>query len=106
MPLDLKEPEGWRLSSLRKILLLRFRNRGLQEKGRPGDVCQALGCKHVPSRGLGQRAGLDEGRGDPRLTAVDGHDGGGCWKQTDREDMGVKCVDIGGDKTTTLLYAV
>lgn len=26
MPLDLKEPEGWRLSSLRKILLLRFRN--------------------------------------------------------------------------------
>lgn len=26
MPRDLKEPEGWRFSSLRKILLLRFRN--------------------------------------------------------------------------------
>lgn len=64
MPRDLNDPDGWRLSSLRKILLLRFRS--LSWLG-------GVFCEYVPSCGLGERAGLDEGRGDPWVTAVDGH---------------------------------
>lgn len=55
MPRDLKEPEGWRRSSLRKILLLRF-----------SDLCLnciywAKGCSEVvPSSCFRKVGGLDE----------------------------------------------
>lgn len=43
MPRALKEPEGWRDSSLRRILLLRFRNLVVMI----GEECWGLSCRDV-----------------------------------------------------------
>jgi hypothetical protein len=61
MPRDLKEPEGWRVSSLRKILLLRLNDWGLLMGaaclgGQLGDL-----RGYGPACGFGEVGGFDKG---------------------------------------------
>jgi hypothetical protein len=66
---DLNEPDGCRVSSLRKILLLRFRNllsRGGLERRQSRERATVKGRRvTVPSRSLRQRIRLSQGRLDP-----------------------------------------
>ena len=72
MPRDLKDPEGCNVSSLRKILLLRFRHRVHAKEGRR----KGGGGVVVPSRCFGEVGRFDQRRLSPRRGFLDSHDDG------------------------------
>ena len=68
---DLKEPEGWRFSSLRKILLLRFRilltSRGWMDITAGAWVWEKRESVTVPSRCFRENVRFPQGSLNPRV---------------------------------------
>ena len=64
MPRDLKEPAGWRFSSLRKMRLEGF--------GQSSEVRASKGRIHVPSGSFGESGRLDQRGRNPGFREVCG----------------------------------